>query len=390
MGVRRITEPPRAARRTGGLIAVCLAVVLLVTACTTDGTPSAIAVEPPHRLTAEQAGQLSKIRYTNFTTGTRGVRVTLPEATDQPALEVVGYYDFTQHLGYAKVDQLQDGSRSVLGLVSWTPATIGVADATRDDLPLPIPAEATPLTPLDPATSTLNTMLAIIANLGADQPEDAELLEQSDALWLRAELLNGVPVSVYAGPSSDVAVDAPPSSSSVSSSPSGSVAAPAAPAADGPPLEYWVTSGGDLRRVQKVVDTGDGSTGTAVIDFLSSDGVTLAEPTGPVDSSGPTTGSPSTDAPPTDAPPTDAPTTDAPTTDAPLTDAPFTDAPFTDVPFTDVPFTEVPFTDPPLTEEQFPGVPLTDAPFTGALPTGAFPTEVLPTELLPTGQEGPG
>ncbi|GAA2017818.1 hypothetical protein GCM10009818_33490 [Nakamurella flavida] len=367
-------------RRPGRVLALVVAVLLAVAGCTTDGTPSAVAIEPPHRLTAEQAGQLAQIRFVNYTTGTRGVRVQLPAATDQPALDVVGYYDFTQHLGYAKVDQIQDEVRSVLGLVSWTPATIGVADATRDDLPLPIPDEATPLTPLDPTTSTLNTMLAVITNLGADQPENADLLEQSDALWLRSELLNGVPVAVYAGPSADAETGV--ASSPAESATSPTTASPADPSAvpapaDDQPLEYWVTSAGELRRVQKVVDLGGGTTGVAVIDFLSADGVSLVEPTGTG-----TTGA-STGAVPTDAVPTEEPSTDAATGTAPTEELPTEELPTGELPTGELPTGVLP------PEEAFPGGQPTDPRFGDALPPDAFSPEEPPLDQ-PTDQEGPG
>lgn len=350
MRIRRTIDPTPGARgpaRLAALAVLAVTVLLALGGCTADGAPSAVAVEPPHRLTAEQADQLARIRFVNHSIGIRGVRVQLPKAADQPALDVVGYYDFTQHLGYAKVEQIQDGGSSVLGLVSWTPATIGVADATRDELPLPIPDEATPLTPLDPRTSTLNTLLAIIANLGADQSENSDLLEQSDALWLRSELFNGVPVSVYAGTSADAEVRSPAAVASTSATESRPGTSGSSAPTEDRPLEYWVTSAGELRRVQKVVDTGAGDTGVAVIDFLSANGVSLVEPTGSglADSTEPQPTDPATpNVPPTEAPPAELAPKDA-----------------------------------------SPGAPLTGTPFTSAPLTDAFPTE-----LLPTNQNGPG
>lgn len=115
MRIHRRIGPTPGARGPGRLAALAVAAVTVLLAlggCTADGTPSAVAVQPPHRLTAEQADQLARIRVVNHSIGIRGVRVQLPEGADQPSLEVIGYYDYTQHLGYAKVEQIQDGDSS--------------------------------------------------------------------------------------------------------------------------------------------------------------------------------------------------------------------------------------------------------------------------------------
>jgi hypothetical protein len=304
--------PARPRVRVLPLLVAVLTGLAVLAGCT--GTPSP---PEPHRLSLDEATTLAGIRARNFDTGVRGIELTVPAIGDEVPLSVVGWYDYVSHLGYAKVtqtgpspaDTAADGTGgsagestaestgdrtaataqptapavlTVLGLVCWTPVTIGILETTRDELPLPIPASASPLTPLDPTTSTMNGLLALVANLGADRPEDARLLAQSDAQWLRSDFIGGVPVDVYAGPSADAAT-AEQRLGTAAPTPSGTAPASGGSAA---PLLYWVDSSGVLLRVQQSVDRPGESPAVAQVDFTGAGGVRLTEP----DPAGETTG----------------------------------------------------------------------------------------------------
>ena len=61
---------------------------------------------------------------------------------------------------------------------------------------------------LDPTASGLDALLAAISALGSDRPDNPLLLQQSGALWLREDEVDGTPVTVFAAPPSDEPVDA--------------------------------------------------------------------------------------------------------------------------------------------------------------------------------------
>ena len=86
-------------------------------------------------------------------------------------------------------------------------------------------------------------MLLLLLELGSDRPDNAQLLLQSDAQWLRADTDDGVPVDVFAGPSAPVV--------------SGETAAGPNPGR----LRYWVDGTGRLLRFEVDLPTGMVSVG---------------------------------------------------------------------------------------------------------------------------------
>jgi hypothetical protein len=92
---------------------------------------------------------------------------------------------------------------------------------------------------LDPSTSTFDTVLGLLLHLGQDRPDNAQLLQQSDAQWLRADAVGGTPVDVIRGPSSAAA------SATASPKPSG--------AASTTCVVYWIDSRGRLLRLDAML-----------------------------------------------------------------------------------------------------------------------------------------
>lgn len=241
--------------------AALLALLALVSLAACSGEPDGGA-DPPRPLTDEEAEHLAVMRFRNFDAGARPVSF---QVTDQGVTYVVeANVDFTAGLGYGVVS---DPAVTEMLLLGWNATTIGTRPWTG--------AEAPPRPPIDESWTTsalsaqqsrLHAVLAIVLTLGADRPDNALLLRQTDARWLREDVLGTdaapVPVTVIAGPTADVVYDP------VSGLPDDGSAAT---------LRYWIDATGILHRLEvrlgngtewTTVDLGEG-TGSGVADDLS-------------------------------------------------------------------------------------------------------------------------
>lgn len=221
------------ARTATGLVAALAIAAGLLAGC----TPDAPAEEGPRAVTSDEAQLLAIARFRNFDVGSRAFRTTVVEGGATIGLK--GWVDYEAHLGYALVS----GDFAPQALL-WTETTVGIIPATPDaagDPPLPIPELADPAwqsRPLDAVQSQLDAVLATLGNLGDDRPENPLLLQQSGALWLRADEVDGVEVTVFAAPPSDEPL------------PDGLL-----PAADESPLRLWLDETGLIRRAELRVGT---------------------------------------------------------------------------------------------------------------------------------------
>jgi len=159
--------------------------------------PTVPAEEAPKALTSAQSERLAVTRFRNFDAGVRTIDATFPSTSGD--LRVTGFFDFASGIGYAAVTVDDVAS----GLVWWTHETIAIHSGAVENLPLPAPEDGWESGPLDPSSTTLANSVALIASLGADRPENPQLLAQSDAAWLRADTVGKVDVDVFAGPSAD-------------------------------------------------------------------------------------------------------------------------------------------------------------------------------------------
>ena len=240
-------------RRTG--IAVVAALSLLVGGCTAavpDQTPTARAV------TTEEAQLLAIARFNNFDIGSRPFMTTLHQSGVE--LSIRGWVDYGSGVGYAAVTGDFDPQ-----VLLWTATTVGIATQSPDldgNPRLPIPpasSEAWQSHPIDASTSALDTALVVIGNLGMDRPDNPLLMQQSGALWLRADNVDGTAVTVFAAPPSDAPI-------------TGGVA----PSADDASLKLWVDGGGLLRRAELRLNDG-----WATVDFPDADAPRLTLPVEP-------------------------------------------------------------------------------------------------------------
>lgn len=180
-------------RRIGIVLAVA---ILVLGGCA--ATPAG-----PRALTTEEAQRLAVARFRNVDVGIREIVMTVPGAE---GVELTGWVDFARHLGYASVIDLD--SQAPLGLLRWDLDSVAVHDPVASTLP--VPTDGWSVSPVD-VTSSLGNAIIVVLSLGSDRPDNPQLLQQTDARWLRTDSVGSVEVTVFAGPSADaVATAAPP------------------------------------------------------------------------------------------------------------------------------------------------------------------------------------
>lgn len=186
----RLAVRPKTA---ASLALILFALTALLTGCSGhDDTPPS---ERP--LTAAEATALATIRFNDYQRGVIPVKVAVRVNGDDVIL--AGDVDMQKHRGYATFQS--SGAESSSGLIQWTLRAAAVLPNGADALMDPPPEQGWTSRPLDPSTSRLDTALAIVLNLSSDRPENASLLRQSGAAYLRSETVRGHDVDVFRGPS---------------------------------------------------------------------------------------------------------------------------------------------------------------------------------------------
>lgn len=187
------------------------------------------AVEGPRPLTAAEADRLGVTRFRNHTAGAREVALAIPHEGRTMLLR--GAVDFRSHLGYGVLTGA-DPEGPVL--VQWTMAAVVVRPWVADrELPARPPRDGWVGRRLAPAGATLDTALLLTLNLAGDRPENAQLLSQNGARWLRSERAGGKPVDVVSGP------------------------APATGEARRSRTRFWLTADGTMVRFEADVETAE-------------------------------------------------------------------------------------------------------------------------------------
>lgn len=171
-------------------LAALAVAALLLTGC-------APAAPTPTTLTTELAERLAVTRFRNFDAGVRTIDVTVP-GTGSGEVELTGWFDYAASVGYGSVTA--DGQPA--GLLWWSADTIAVREGEFAE-PLPAPTDGWVSSGLDASSTALATAVTIVLSLGSDRPENPQLLQQSDAEFEKSSTVDGVPVDVVLGPSSD-------------------------------------------------------------------------------------------------------------------------------------------------------------------------------------------
>lgn len=190
------------ASRTG-LVAVLAATLATLGACS-DGTAAG-----PRPLTQAEAERLGVVRFRNYDAGVRSIDVAVPASSDGPAVRLTGWADLATHSGYALAAEGPASIATVTGMVAWAAdgvTRLGVHGAPTDAAPgdappLPVPGEDWQVAPVTDDGRGVVEAVRVLQQLGADRPENASLLMQSDAAWLRSDTVAGTSVDVFVGPS---------------------------------------------------------------------------------------------------------------------------------------------------------------------------------------------
>jgi hypothetical protein len=182
----------------------------------------------PHPLTEQQAELLAVARFTNYDHGVVAFRSRVPSAAG--TLELTGRVDYARGVGYGTLRTDARHDYGSTGLLQWNRKGLAfLADATQ--AADPPPTGQWRLRPLQASGGDLDTALALLLGFGNDRPDNAQLLRQSDARWLRQDTVDGTAVDVFEGPRGG--------------------------SGKSPKLRYWVAGSGDLRRVEARIGTAE-------------------------------------------------------------------------------------------------------------------------------------
>ncbi|MFD5465068.1 hypothetical protein ACFWIQ_19895 [Kitasatospora sp. NPDC127059] len=185
-------------------------------------------------VTTDEAGLLAVSRLTTFEASPLRVRITVP--APGRAVVVDGLVDYRSHHAVGAYHQRDGGTD---GLLVWDDRGLGLAPGAATDTPartaadLPHQAWSPRAYTADPLDAALRLAMA----LGADRPDNPQLLAQAGPRRLRTATLGGHRYTVFAGP----------------------------PPAEGarPHLRYWVDADGRLGRVEADLP---GLSGPAVVE----------------------------------------------------------------------------------------------------------------------------
>jgi hypothetical protein len=206
-------------------IALTLLILLGGTACTQDKPPVTASATTAPALTTPQAELLALTRFANYRRGAAQVRADIP--VQGHSARLTGRLDWRRGTGLA----ILQGTGGVLEhgrhLLRWDRTTVSIQYDWTDPLPAHSPRDGWTRRTLTTRTSTIDASLLLLLNLASDRPDNAQLLLHSGARRLGRENVAGVPVTVFAGPSS-----------------ASSGAARTAPGR----TRYWIDADGGLRR----------------------------------------------------------------------------------------------------------------------------------------------
>ena len=213
-----------------GVIALGLGAAVWFTTSSGAGQDSA--------MTSAQADLLALARFNDYQNGVSAIDAEIPVSGQEFTL--AGRVDWQNHLGYATLTAAQPQAQQGGGteLVQWTPNGIAVRGSWSGPLPATPPSDGWEVRAWQ-QDADLDSALQLILALGADRPENAQLLQQSGASVLRDANVGGEHVTVFTGP-------------------------PETQGGTDSHTRYWVADDGTLRRFEALID---GSTTWTEVDI---------------------------------------------------------------------------------------------------------------------------
>ncbi|MGW0517658.1 hypothetical protein [Crossiella sp. NPDC003009] len=152
----------------------------------------------PRSLSGAEAERLALVRFINYESRTAAVRAAVPSTSGIVVLD--GRIDFVSHLGYAAMRTEGRNDSASAGLLQWSPEVLAFRAGAGQLAVDPVPGNGWQVRPMQRAGNELDTALTLLVDLAADRPDNAELLRQSSARWLRADRVGEVAVDVFEGP----------------------------------------------------------------------------------------------------------------------------------------------------------------------------------------------
>ena len=223
-----IVTKRRAIGLGAGVIALGLGAAAWFTTSSGAGQDSA--------MTSAQADLLALARFNDYQNGVSAIGAEIPVSGQEFTL--AGRVDWQNHLGYATLTSAQTQQGGGTELVQWTPNGIAVRGSWSGPLPATPPADGWEVRAWQ-QDADLDSALQLILDLGADRPENAQLLQQSGASVLRDASVGGEHVTVFTGP-------------------------PETQGGTDSHTRYWVADDGTLRRFEALID---GSTTWTEVDI---------------------------------------------------------------------------------------------------------------------------
>lgn len=202
--VRADRGPRRGRRAARAASALLVSAVILLAGC--GGEDAAEPESDARPVTAEEAQLLAITRFLNYDEGSRPFHTEV--LAGETPVSLTGWIDWPAEAGYA-----QAATSSSDDALLWTPGTVGVypQSADADGYPImPIPDftdENWVSRPSDPDASEFDALLLLLGSLGSDRPDNPLLVQQTGALWLGEDEVDGTPVTVFAAPPSDEPLD---------------------------------------------------------------------------------------------------------------------------------------------------------------------------------------
>ncbi|NEC90091.1 hypothetical protein [Streptomyces sp. SID12501] len=247
------TARPRRVRRTWWAVGVLTAAACAGLLLTGGGDAG------PRPLSADEAQRLALARFRTYRISPS--EITVHAASGDGTAVVRAVVDHRRHRAVGWYEVTGTG-RPDGGLLAWDQSGLAVADgaptaAAEGALRAAGRLKATAWTHRAFGAAPLDTALKLALSLGADRPDNAQLLAQSGPLRLRDERVDGRRYDVFSGPRPR------PNASASSSGPRG----------DRSPLSYWIDEEGSMRRVR--AELGEGRTVTLDLGGVRVRGVTF-------------------------------------------------------------------------------------------------------------------
>ncbi|MDN3025998.1 hypothetical protein [Streptomyces sp. S.PB5] len=203
--------------------------------------------EGPRPVTQSEAERLAMMRFNVYEGGPHRVTLTIDNGTD--SYVVRGLVDYRTHRAVGSYAAGKAGPGQQKGLIAWDLSGLAVATGAKGTSPSSGVAKIVRATAEVPdarwsprayAGYPLDTALRVMMALGADRPDNAQLLAQSGPLRLGESTLRGTSYTRISGPRPKPQVGGE----------AGKTASPQPRPTGTSPLTYWVDGQGELGRLE--------------------------------------------------------------------------------------------------------------------------------------------